>query len=167
MNKKYLKRVPANFSDDIILTYENDQGSLLGFKQFKNGKFKPASDIQRMTSLTTMLLGTATHIYNHLESTFPEFKAEVLKPNGFTSASFSIKYIYNKGEIFIIRYLEKTKFFKGLLATEYPKNYSLLIAFNFENNKDQEDIEALITEYLMANNVKSKRIKKLNTTTQV
>ena len=164
MNKKYLKKVPDNFSDDIILTCENEKGNLLGFKEFKNGQFKLASDKQRKTLMTTMLMGTATHIYNHLESTFPEFKAEVLKPNGFTSTSFSIKYIYNKGEIFIIRFMKKINFFKGPTAAEDPKNYSLLIAFNFENKKDQEDIETLITEYLMRNNVKSERIKKLNTT---
>ncbi|NME70223.1 hypothetical protein [Flammeovirga aprica] len=153
IKKKHINKIPKRFSDEYIITQEVSVGQRLSYKVFKNGVFQSASNLEVENYMNTILLGTATELFDHLKNTDPNFEPTVVKANGMTSTTFYISYSYSKGEIFIIRSMSSGKLILDPLAAENPKNYSLLFAFNFENEKDKNQIENFIKDYTSKNNI--------------
>ncbi len=158
--KKHLEKIPDEFSKEYLITYEFESGRRLSYSSFKNGDFVCASENEINNFMNTMLLGSATYLFDYLKSKYPTFSPEVVKANGFTSTTFYIKYKFDKGEIFIIRIMTKNKFLSDPLAAENPGNYSLLYAYKFEKQDDQKEIEDFIKNYAFENQMKIENLNK-------
>lgn len=157
--KKHLDKIPDKFAKEYLITYEFLAGRRLSYESFKKGKFVTASEREVNNLMNTMLLGSATYLFDYLKSHYPDFSPEVVKPNGFTTATFYIKYKFDKGEVFIIRTLINNKLLSDPLAAENPRNYLMLYAFKFDNYNDQKEIEDILRTYAFENQM---RIEEFN-----
>lgn len=150
--------IPDNFRDPII-AMENEKGLLMSFRQFKKGKFVEASEREKRTLMTTMLLGSGTLLYNYFLKEYPDFSPVVLQPNGFTRSSFKIKYVLGHGEIFVMRLMHGLAS-SGAMAAEDPKNYALVYAFDFDDEKEMTDIKNTLIQILEENEIQYQMLDK-------
>lgn len=145
---RHFKAIPEGFSKDYLVTREIVSGRRLSYESFKNGDFVCATQEEVNNLKNTMLLGSATYLFDYLKEKYPNFSPKVVQPNGHTSTSFYINYKFDKGEIYIIRNINSYNLLLyDPFAAENPRNYSLLYAFKFENYNDQKEIEDLIKNY--------------------
>jgi len=156
--EKELGKIPENYSN-LIYSQESDKGLLMSYKKFKKGSFIEASEIEKNTLMTTMLLGSATHLYNYLSDQYADFKPVVIKPNGFISTSFQIKYEFLGGSIYIKRIFIK-KDGSNLMAAEDPNNYSLIYGFDINEEKISNEIINLLTQHWNSNNINFERVER-------
>lgn len=152
ITEKAFGKISGNYTN-LIYTQENEKGLLMSYKKFKKGSFIEASEIEKNTLMTTMLLGSATHLYNYLSDRYTDFKPVVIKPNGFTSSSFQIKYEFLEGSIYIKRIFIK-KDGSNLMAAEDPNNYSLIYGFDINDEKISNEIINLLIQHWNSNNIK-------------
>jgi len=157
--EKHFKKIPNGFSKNYLITHEITIGRRLSYKSFKKGEFISATEKEVKNFMNTMLLGSATYLFDYLKGKYPDFSPEVVKPNGFTTSTFYIKYKLNKGEIFIIRTMDHNKLWIDPYAAEKPENYSILYAFNFQNSNDQKEIENLIAIYAAESKIEIETLK--------
>tara|TARA_B110000483_G_C18087051_1_gene500433 strand:+ start:549 stop:1100 length:552 start_codon:yes stop_codon:yes gene_type:complete len=155
ISETHINNIPEDYSDGFTVTCEKEVGKRLSYKSFKRGEFVDANQKEIRNSMNTMLLGSATALFDYLKETYEDFQPIVIKPNGFTSTSFYIKYKYSKGEIFIIRTMKSKEFLKGPFAAENPENYNLLFAFNFDEDEDQKEVENILNKYIEENYLES------------
>lgn len=139
---KDVKSLSRNY-EYVIETRENHKGWLLSYKQFKRGVFADASNTERATFMTTMLLGSGDYLYKYLQDHSMKFSPEVNKPNGFTSTKFIITY---KSEDVEVRLIRKMVYGSTLIpgAAENPENYGMLVGFT---GSSARTIELLIDSY--------------------
>lgn len=95
-SNKHFKKIPSEFSNKYLITHEIEAGRRLSYKSFKAGKFESATDSEIKNLMNTMLLGSATHLFDYLNVQYSDFSPEVIKSNGFTSTTFYIKYNLKK-----------------------------------------------------------------------
>lgn len=152
--KKHFKKIPAEYSKEYLITHEITSGRRLSYASFKNGNFITASEEEINNFMNTMLLGSATHLFDYLKEKHPDFSPIVIIPNSGTSTTFYIKYKFDKGEVFIIRAMKQSNLLLDPFAAEKPENYSLLFAFKFDNISDQKEIESIIMKYVTTSNMK-------------
>lgn len=151
---RHFKAIPEGFSKDYLITREIVSGRRLSYESFKNGDFVRASEEEEKNLKNTMLLGSATYLFDYLKEKYPNFSPVVVQPNGYTSTSFYINFKFDKGEIYIIRTINSNNLFlMDPFAAENPRNYSLLYAFKFENYNDQKEIKDLIKNYAYESNM--------------
>jgi hypothetical protein len=144
---KDIAKVPLSYQN-LMETHENEKGFLMSYKKFKKGNFEAASQGEKLTLMTTMLLGSATYLYNYLqENEKDSFTPLVLKPNGFTTTVFQIEYKYAKGSIFIMRKLLYANIFLNSFAAEDPNSYGLLYGFDIPDKEEKQKIITLLKEY--------------------
>ncbi len=132
----------------LMCTSEKEKGLLLSYNQFKDGNFIAASETEQKMLLTTMLLGSGTFLYEYLKANFSDFKAKVVKPNGFITTSFEVKYKFGNNEILVIRKMESKKLLLNPLAAEDPKNYHLIFAFDIKEKHVFTEVQTALTNYL-------------------
>ncbi|GAB3652747.1 hypothetical protein GCM10028791_22470 [Echinicola sediminis] len=128
------------------------KGHLLSFKKFERGTFKLASKLEKISLMTTMLLGSATYLFDSL-SQQKEFEAVVHKPNGPTSTTFLVEFKYKDGSIFIFREMIYGNLLSNPLAAENPKNYGLLFGFNLKRNDQYNIILTALKAYWKENDI--------------
>jgi hypothetical protein len=158
-NKKLISKIPSNYSD-LIETRENEKGMLMSYSKFSEGQFELATEKEEASLMTTMLLGSATFLFDLLKEKYVSFQPIVLKPNGFTSTTFEIEFKYEKGSIYILR-----KMIYGSLlnpvAAENPNNYGLIYGFDIEDPVEKERIINFLIQYFNQNEVENKKIELL------
>lgn len=150
--EKYTKNIPEKYTC-LIYTNEKEKGMLLSYEQFSKGNFVAASKTEEATLLTTMLLGSGTFLYQYLESEFSDFKPMVIKPNGFTSTTFEVKYTFGGNEVLVIRKMENKKLLLNPMAAENPKNYHLIYAFDMKEGNELKAIQSALISYLEQNDI--------------
>ncbi|WP_373520702.1 hypothetical protein [Aquiflexum sp.] len=153
---KELGKTPSNYTI-LLHSRENEKGLLMSYKEFKNGSIIEASEKEKNTLMTTMLLGSATSLYNYLSHTYSDFKPVVIKPNGFTTTSFQIKYEFSEGSIYITR-IFKNQSGLNLMAAEDPNNYILLYGFDIKDQKISNEIIDHLTRHLKSSNIEFGRV---------
>ncbi|MBP6811742.1 MAG: hypothetical protein KA138_09490 [Saprospiraceae bacterium] len=159
-NNKILKLIPQVYADSIFITQEMEKGTLLSYKKFRKNKFIPANSQEIKSFHTTMLLGTGTYLYNYLQDSCSRFKPIVVKPNGYFSTRFIVKFMYSEGEILLIRDMPLAKLSKDPLAAERPENYTMTIAFNIPNLQERLRMQNKLVAYFTKGNLVWRMINK-------
>lgn len=152
------KSIPASFTGPKIITSENEKGLLMSYKNFKRGKIAPASEGEINRLMTTMLLGSGTLIYNYLKSNCESLVIDVLEPNGFFSTSFVLTLECDGNHVLLMRSMDNRLLLGNAMAAEDPSNYSLLISFDYLDQKAESDIRQLLVSYLETNKLSYKEI---------
>ena len=156
------KKIPENYSS-IKIVHEKNEGILLSYKNFRDGLIIKASDIEKKKKMTTMLMGSASLLYNNLKENYPnEYKLNVIKPNSFLSTEFQIEISYPKGKIFILRKMIYSKIrvfsdlsddFKNINASNDPSNYGVIFGFEIKDDAEKQKIINIIEKYCVDNNI--------------
>lgn len=68
---RHFKAIPEGFSKDYLITREIESGRRLSYEPFKNGDFVKASEEEEINLKNTMLLGSATYLFDYLKVSIP------------------------------------------------------------------------------------------------
>ncbi|KXX66514.1 hypothetical protein [Flammeovirga sp. SJP92] len=137
----------------VISTSEKEVGHLLSFKNFSKGVFVPANEKEKSTLMTTMLLGSLSHLYDFLED---NKKGEFIVhfPNSYTSSKFLVEYKFDSGSVFVMRKMIYGNLFLEPFSAEDPNNYGLLFGFAINSENDLQLLINTLKEYWITNNIK-------------
>ncbi|MDP2189715.1 MAG: hypothetical protein Q8J69_13640 [Sphingobacteriaceae bacterium] len=155
---KYLKKMPSNY-DHLLCAREKEKGLLMSFNNFKNGKIEAATLPEINTLMTTMLLGSGTYLFELLSKKYPDFKPVVVRPNGYTSTSFQIRYDFQHGSIYLMRIFSNSRGL-GLMAAEYPENYLLLYGFDIKDETILKELREQLVQYMKSNYFEFSNVEK-------
>jgi len=155
-SKKLISKIPEKYTD-LIETRENEKGMLLSYSKFSEGQFQLATEKEESNLMTTMLLGSATFLYEYLKEEYVSFEPIVLKPNGFTSTAFEIEFNYEMGSIYILRKMLYGNILNPLVA-ENPNNYGLIFGFDIKDSSEKERIINYLNQFFSENEVENKKV---------
>lgn len=153
--KRYFNRELKNY-ENYVFAKEQDVGRLLNWRDFRkrhittwNGKGE-----------STMLLGSATYLYDYLKDKYPDFEAKVIK----RKSQWHIRFNFNETSIDLFKRLQLKRQWQDQFAYQRPENYWVAYGFDNKDNRLNEAISVLKYYYEESNiefqsDIETKKLK--------